>query len=150
MNSSKSVEPNIATNTGVVGYISNPVASFTKNSITIDIFDNAFYCNYAFGAGDDTGVYWNTQADYTSKQMLFFTSSMEKSIAGKFSYGKKLRSSLSLDIKMYVPSVKGCIDLKFMDTLISAIQKLIIKDVVLYSDRKIAATKQCFKHLEDL
>lgn len=138
------------TNTGVVNYISNPVASFPKNSITIDIFGNAFYRNYAFGAGDDTGVYWNTQADYTSKQMLFFTSSMEKSIAGKFSYGKKLRSSQSLDIKMYVPSVKGGIDLNFMDTLISAIQKLIIKDVVKYSDRKIAATKQCCKHSEEL
>ena len=133
------------TNTGVVNYISNPVASFSKNSITIDIFGNAFYRNYAFGAGDDTGVYWNTQADYTSKQMLFFTSSMEKSIAGKFSYGKKLRSSQSLDIKMYVPVIKENIDLNFMDTLISAIQKLIIKDVVQYSDRKIAATKQCCK-----
>ena len=133
------------TNTGVVNYISNPVASFPKNSITIDIFGNAFYRSYAFGAGDDTGVYWNTQADYTSKQMLFFTSSMEKSIADKFSYGKKLRSSQSLDIKMYVPVINGNIDLDFMDTLISAIQKLVIKDVVKYSDRKIAATKQCCK-----
>jgi hypothetical protein len=44
------------TNTGVVNYISNPVASFPKNSITIDIFGNTFYRNYDFGAGDDTGV----------------------------------------------------------------------------------------------
>ena len=137
------------TNTGVVNYISNPVASFPKNSITIDIFGNAFYRSYAFGAGDDTGVYWNTQADYTSKQMLFFTSSMEKSIVGKFSYGKKLRSSQSLNIKMYVPVAKGNIDLDFMDTLISAIQKQVIKDVVKYSDKKIAATKQCCKHSEN-
>ena len=133
------------TNTGVVGYISNPVASFPKNSITIDIFGNAFYRNYSFGAGDDTGVYWNTKMQYSGKQMLFFASSMEKSIAGKFSYGKKLRSSQSWDIKMYVPFINGNIDLDFMDTLISAIQKLIIKDVVLYSDCKIAATKQCCK-----
>ena len=28
-----------------------------------------------------------------------------------------------------------------METFISAIQKLVIKDVVLYADRKIAATK---------
>lgn len=133
------------TNTGVVNCISNPVASFPENSITIDIFGNAFYRSYAFGAGDDTGVYWDTQADYTSKQMLFFTSSMEKSIAGKFSYGKKLRSSQSLNIEMYVPADGDNIDLNFMDTLISAIQKLVIKDVVKYSDRKIAATKQCCK-----
>ena len=138
------------TNTGVVGYISNPVASFPKNSITIDIFGNSFYRNYAFGAGDDTGVYWNSKKEYTNKQMLFFTSSMEKSIAGKFSYGKKLRSSQSLDIKMYVPVINGNIDLDFMDTLISAIQKLVIKDVVKYSDRKIAATKQvCSAKIEE-
>lgn len=134
------------TNTGVVGYISNPVASFPKNAITIDIFGNAFYRNYSFGAGDDTGVYWNTQMQYTGKQMLFFASSMEKAISGKFSYGKKLRSSQSLDIKMYIPVINGNIDFDFMDTLISAIQKLIIKDVVQYSDRKIAATKQCCKY----
>lgn len=29
-----------------------------------------------------------------------------------------------------------------METLISAIQKLVIKDVVMYADRKIDATKQ--------
>ena len=51
---------------------------------------------------------------------------------------------------MYVPVIKGNINLDFMDTLISAIQKLVIKDVVKYSDRKIEATKQCCKHLEDL
>jgi len=41
---------------GVVGYISNPIALFSKNSITIDIFGNSFYRNYDFGAGDDTGI----------------------------------------------------------------------------------------------
>ena len=47
------------TNTGVANYISNPIATFPENSITIDIFGNTFYRNYAFGAGDDTGVYWS-------------------------------------------------------------------------------------------
>ena len=32
-------------------------------------------------------------------------------------------------------------DYEIMNTLISAIQKLLIKDVVLYTDRKIASTK---------
>lgn len=30
------------TNTGVINYISNPVASFPANSITVDIFGNTF------------------------------------------------------------------------------------------------------------
>ena len=59
------------TNTGVVNYISNPVASFPKNSITVDIFGNTFYRNYDFGAGDDTGVYWDNEKNYSKGTMLF-------------------------------------------------------------------------------
>jgi hypothetical protein len=95
------------TNTGVVNYISNPVASFPKNSITVDIFGNTFYRNYYFGAGDDTGIYWNNEQEYSQEVMLFFTTAMEKSIAGKFDYGNKLRSSKSLDFKMKLPSIQA-------------------------------------------
>lgn len=130
------------TNTGVVNYISNPVASFPKNSITIDIFGNAFYRSYDFGAGDDTGVYWNDKKELSKEMMLFLTKSAEKALAGKFSYGKKLRSSQSLNFKMQLPTSNQQPDYSFMQILISAVQKLVIKDVVLYADRKIAATRQ--------
>lgn len=130
------------TNTGVVGYISNPVASFPKNSITIDIFGNTFYRNYPFGAGDDTGVYWSSNTQYTENQMLFFSTSMNKSIKGLFSYGNKLRSSQSLNLKMNIPILNNNIYLDYMDTFISAIKKLVIKDVVKYADNKISATRK--------
>ena len=76
------------TNTGVVNYVSNPVASFPANSITVDIFGNTFYRNYAFGAGDDTGVYWNDSISYSKSAMMFFAAAMQKALTGKFSYGK--------------------------------------------------------------
>lgn len=133
------------TNTGVVGYISNPVAKFPKNSITLDIFGNAFYRSYDFGAGDDTGVYWNTEIEYSDLAMLFFAASMERSVLGKFSYGKKLRSSQSFDIHMSLPERNGDIDISYMETLISAVQKLVIKDVVRYADRRIAFTKEAIQ-----
>ena len=123
-------------NTGVVNYISNPIASFPNNSITIDIFGNSFYRNYDFGAGDDTGVYWNSKTEYSKETMVFFASSMEKSIQGKFDYGKKLRSSQSLDFKMKLPVKGQKIDFETIETVISAIHKLVIKDVVLYIERK--------------
>ena len=44
-----------------------------------------------------------------------------------------------LDIML--PERDGLPDYKYMETLISAIQKLVIKDVVLYADSKIAETK---------
>lgn len=130
------------TNTGVVNYISNPVASFPKNSITIDIFGNAFYRSYGFGAGDDTGVYWNSQKELPKEVMLFLTKASEKALEGRFSYGKKLRSSQSLQFTMMLPTQNSQPDYNYMFLLISAIQKLVIKDVVLYADRKIEATKQ--------
>ncbi|MDB0614895.1 hypothetical protein PL372_04765 [Tenacibaculum dicentrarchi] len=124
------------TDTGIVNHISNPVATFPKNSITIDIFGNTFYRNYDYGAGDDTGVYWNDKTEFSKETMLFFASSMEKSIFGKFDYGNKLRSSKSLNFKMKLPIKSKKPDYKIMETLISAIQKTVVKDVVLYVKNK--------------
>lgn len=131
------------TNTGIVGYISNPIASFPKNSITVDIFGNTFYRNYNFGAGDDTGVYWSDNIAYSQETMLYFTAAMNKALAGKFSYGYKLRSSQSFDFEMILPSKNHVPDFRKINILISAIKKLVIKDVIIYADNKISATKKC-------
>lgn len=130
------------TNTGVVGYVANPVAVFPANSITVDIFGNTFYRNYHYGAGDDTGCYWNDRKVYAKGQMLFFATAISKSLQGKYSYGNKLRSSHSHNFSMMLPTKNGAPDFKLMETLIVAVQKLIIKDVVLYADSRIAATKE--------
>ena len=70
---------------------------------------------------------------------------MEKSVRGKFSYGNKLRSSQSWDFKMQLPTKNNLPDYSIMETFISAIQKLVIQDVVLYAENKIAATKGVIK-----
>ena len=111
------------TNNGVVGYISNPVALFPKNSITIDIFGNTFYRSYDFGAGDDTGVYWNDKIRYSANTMLFFAVAMRKSLSGKFSYGNKLRSSQSEDFIVRLPITSGGeIDFDFMEAFIAELE----------------------------
>jgi hypothetical protein len=110
------------TNTGIVNYVSNAVARFPKNSITIDIFGNTFYRDYDFGAGDDTGVYWNDIENYSREAMLFFSICMERSVLGKFSFGKKLRSSQSLHFKMKLPIQNSKIDFKFMQTFIKELE----------------------------
>ncbi|WP_406947232.1 restriction endonuclease subunit S [Psychrobacter ciconiae] len=129
------------TNTGVVGYISNPVASFPENSITVDIFGNTFYRNYAYGAGDDTGCYWNDEKTYSTQAMLFFTTAMDKSLKGRFDYGNKLRSSQSLNFEMQLPTTANQPDFSKMETLISALQKLVIREVVNYTDERLQVTE---------
>lgn len=130
------------TNTGIVNYISNPVVMFPKNSITLDIFGNAFYRPYDFGAGDDTGVYWNENNIFNKDSMLFITTSMRTSVLGKYDYGKKLRSSQSKHIKMLLPVKNGKPDVDYMKNFTKAIVKLVIKDVVKYADERINATKK--------
>lgn len=120
------------TNTGVVNYISNPVASFPKNSITIDIFGNTFYRDYAFGAGDDTGVYWNDRIEYSRCVMLFFAVAMQKALNGKFSYGKKLRSSQSLNFKMMLPINNGEIDFDFMESFVAELEAQRVAELSAY------------------
>ena len=121
------------TNVGVVNYISNPVALFPKNAITIDIFGNTFYRDYAFGAGDDTGVYWNDENIYSSKAMLFFAVAMQKSMMGRFSYGKKLRSSQSKNFVMRLPvTIDGKINFDFMESFIAELEAERIAELSAY------------------
>ena len=120
------------TNAGVVNYIANPVASFPKNAITIDIFGNTFYRNYAFGAGDDTGVYWNDVTAYSSNAMLFFAVAMQKSMMGRFSYGKKLRSSQSENFTMRLPVTdNGFINFDFMESFIAELEAERVADWII-------------------
>ena len=96
------------TNAGVVNYISNPVASFPKNAITIDIFGNTFYRNYAFGAGDDTGVYWTI----LNKQKPILLSVLVPSVEETFK-----NTSIKLP-----ETADGKIDFDFMESFIAELE----------------------------
>ena len=78
--------------------------------------------SYKFGAGDDTGVYWNEKQKFSRSVMLFFSVAMQKAVVGRFSYGEKLRSSQSLKIKMELPIKNGQIDLDFMEKFVAELE----------------------------
>ena len=121
------------TNQGMVGYIANPIASFPANSITVDIFGNTFYRDYAFGAGDDTGVYWNDDVQYPRRAMLFMTALIGKSLEGKYSYGHKLRSSQSLDFFISLPQTKSKkIDFTFMEHFVRELEESRLRELEAY------------------
>ena len=129
------------TNTGVVNYVSNPVATFPKNSITIDIFGNVFYRDYDFGAGDDTGVYWNSEIFYSKETMLFFAIAMKKALQGKYSFGKKLRSSQSFNFQMYLPIKDNEIYFDFMNRFIAGLEAQRIAELEAYLS--VTGLKDC-------
>lgn len=116
------------TNTGIVNYVSNAVNRFPKWAITVDIFGNVFLRDYEFGAGDDTGVYWSDE-NYSRKVLLFLSAAMRKSLDGKFSYGKKLRSSESLNLKMALPIKNEEIDFDCMEGIIAEVESMNIREL---------------------
>ena len=73
--------------------------------------------------------------------MLYYTTAISKSLEGKFSYGQKLRSSQSHDFEVLLPSLDNEPDSGLMDDFISAIKKMVISDVVCYTERKLNATR---------
>ena len=129
------------TNTGVVRKIGNNIQSFPRHSLTIDIFGNTFYRNYEFGAGDDTGVFWNESVKDTGA-LLYLKTVIEKSLVGKYDFGNKLRASQTHRFEFRVPMQNGAIEYQFMSDFIKVIEKIVIKDLVKFTDKKISLTKE--------
>ncbi|MDO5564024.1 MAG: hypothetical protein Q4F88_02185 [Eubacteriales bacterium] len=90
--------------------------------------------------------------NFTKQEGVFISSVLNKYFEGKYSYGNQLSSSKlkNEDFKIKLPCRNGKIDFSMMETLISAIQKLVIKDVVLYADKKIKATKTIVNKLDNI
>lgn len=129
------------TNTGISAYIGNDVEIFQANTTTIDMFGSAKYRNYNYGADDHIAV---VHTENLSKfASLFVTVSIERaSHTGKFSYDRNFYAKDADELVITLPKDSvGNIDYKFMEHYASALQKLVIKDVVHYADKRLAATK---------
>lgn len=64
--------------------------------------------------------------------MLFFAVAMQKALIGKFSYGKKLRSSQSLNFKMMLPINNGEIDFGFMESFVAELEAQRVAELSAY------------------
>jgi hypothetical protein len=128
------------TNEGISAFIGNDVTIFRKNTTTIDMFGSAKYRNYDFGGDDHIAVVHTEKL--TQFASIFVTTAIHKaSYTGKFSYSRNFYAKDADDLEISLFSLNDQPDYSNMKTLISAVQKLVIKDVVLYADKKIKATK---------
>lgn len=128
---------------GVSDLIGNNVEVFEANTITIDMFGSAKYRNYKYGADDHIAV---VHTDYLPKEaVIFITSAIHKSsYNGQFNYGRNFYAKDADELNIMLPTKPNSQspDFSYMQTFISAIQKLVIKDVVLYANKKIKISKQ--------
>ena len=129
---------------GISAYISNHVEVFEKNTTTIDMFGSAKYRNYQYGADDYVAVVHTESVPM--KASIFLTSAIHKAAhTGKFDYGHNFYAKDADALDIMLPTKDGEPDFDSMATLISAVQKLVIKDIVIYADRKIEKIKEVTK-----
>jgi len=129
------------TDEGISAYIGNEVEIFSKNTITIDMFGSAKYRNYDYGADDHIAV---VHTEKISKfAAIFVTAAIHKSSHnGQFHYGRNFYAKDADSLEIYLPTKDGEPDYEFMKNFISAVQKIVIGDVVKYSEEKISAYRQ--------
>lgn len=126
---------------GISAYISNDVEIFEKNTTTIDMFGSAKYRNYRYGADDHIAVVHTESVPM--KASIFLTSAIHKaSHTGKFDYGHNFYAKDADELDIQLPTRDGKPDYDVMAMLISAVQKMVIKDVVRLADSRIEKTKE--------
>lgn len=99
--------------------------------------ENDFYSN------DSHNLILNLRKEDKKNKLnqLYLATCINKSLGRKYSWGDSISNRKIQTDKVSLPVKNKQPNYSLMETLISAIQKLVIKDVVLYTNRKIAATQ---------
>ena len=100
--------------------------------------ENDFFSNDSH----NLALYLNDQNASTKLNQLYIATSVYKSLGHKYSWGNSVSKTKISSEKISLPVKNKMPDFESMQIFISAIQKLVIKDVVKYSDAKITATKE--------
>lgn len=132
-------------NNGISGYVEylDEEHKIQGNSIAVGMLGmQFFYMEKDFYAGQFTKTIYPKFANFNSKIAHYFIALLNKN--QQIYQGVLVRDFEKEFNKTSVilPTINGELNFDFMENFIKAIQKLVIKDVVLWADKKINATKQ--------
>ncbi len=131
-------------NNGIKGYLNEDInylnegntISFGQDTVTM------FYQENPYFTGDKIKILKSKLKNFNKYSAQYFIGTMSKSFSS-FSWGTSSFSEKVINKQGIFVKVKDNeIDFEYIETLISAIQKLVIRDVVIFADRRIEATKQ--------
>lgn len=121
---------------------------FDSAEMTVDVVSNgAVATGTVYAQPYKTGVLWDAYLlklrfnELNKLRLLYMSTSLQKSIKTKFGWEDKAVWSKVQHETISLPTQNHQPDYDLMQTFISAIQKLVIRDLVLYAERKIEATK---------
>ena len=133
-----------AENNGVSSYITYN-KEYLEEGNCIFIGGKTFVVSYQekdFYSNDSHNLALYLENSLREKAIQFYVATcVYKSLKHKYSWGDSVSKTKIKKDKIWLPSKNGNVDYSIMKNYISAIQKLVIKDVVLYADSKIEATK---------
>jgi hypothetical protein len=86
-------------------------------------------------------LYLKNKDEKSKLKQLFLAACINKSLGYKYSWGDSISNRKIQKDKVLLPAKNKKINYEIMETLISAIQKQVIKDVVLYTNNKLAKSK---------
>ena len=135
-------------NNGIISYnqLVEKVLNNKEGKSTILIHSNnqnTVYLETPFYLKDGHGATSVLQSEKLNKlNALYFMSSIKKVILSKYSYNAKATKIELKNTLISLPSSQGVPLYAYMEVFIKAVQKLVIKEVVQYADRKITATRE--------
>lgn len=100
--------------------------------------ENDFYSNDSH----NLALYLKNKEKSNKLNQLYLAACINKSLKHKYSWGNSISNKKIQTDKVTLPVSNNKPNFEIMETFISVIQKLVIKDVVLYSDKKIEAAKK--------
>ena len=133
-----------ADNNSVSSYISYEENKLDKGSCVF-IGGKTFVVSYQekdFYSNDSHNLllYLQDEEEKIKLNQLYLATCVNKSLGYKYSWGNSISNRKIQKDKVSLPTKNKKPDYKLMQTLISAIQKLVIKDVVLYTNRKLGTS----------
>ena len=133
-------------NNGITGYVDylDEKHKIKGNSLAVGMLGmQFFYMEKDFYAGQFTKTIYPNFDNFSKNIAQYFIGWLNKK--QKFYQGSLVRDfeKLFKGTNILLPiNENGEIDYEFMENFIKAIEKLVIKDVVLWADKKIEATKK--------
>ena len=106
--------------------------------------ENDFFSNDSH----NLALYLNDSNRRTKLNQLYITTCVFKSLSHEYSWGNSVSKAKIKCDKISLPVKNGSPDFAIMKTFISAIQKLVIRDVVDYTNLKINATKKAISRVQ--
>ena len=146
INGKTPVVSNTSLNNGIIGFSALPPTE-QGNIITYSdttTSDGIFYQPADFiGYPHIQGLYPHQKNKWFEKSQLYFVSLFRKSAAGRFDYTNKFNRKTAAELAVTLPAISdGAPDFAFMESFITAQQKLAIRDVVQWKDKVISETRK--------